>query len=751
LINGSIKTSGTDNQYIKQSLGTGIYTIKANSFVCTIGSANCEPDRYEINFSRRINNIYGIGRQTDTGEAELTLFNKGNGTEEFLDTSFSTGHLIKPDGIGRYVGDPARMKTPLVVIPEENLIIAYLQPAVKMLRVSRTASSTTIVMKKHHLYNEGAPGKLLVVKGQNLFDMYKKYNDALKNEGFFFKKPARNAFGVNWETVGEFATSAPINGGATVYGLRQVVDKYTNAGISLSSMTFGSGYWIQDNSKQDLWGYSGIYQRPTIDTLKLKEESLKTFFNELNTKNIYPIIGVRQHASWNPGNTLNINGVDNVTNKFKAIGISNPFVAGDYTQAGYTWYPWVKMINVENPTIAGGYVTLLKNAYGNFRGVKEDEMISYDVKGEKNNPKATNLWDGFVSKMYKTYAGNNTGDFISLGSNDWFGVGTDGQVFGAVVEAVPTAKSTGNYLMKYYLDSALSQVASGYPHPMVGYNSEDDFKDITRPTNCIDATKNTGDEAKRIADFNANCKIPAANVENFLRGNQINTFSPIYMSSRGFWHLSNPTDQQNYIFYAKLRERLQQYAYDGAMQWYNDGVSHLMMPLWMVAPKDPEVYKLYEKLAASDTTSPKNEYMFGDALLVRPIYRNGAKTVRVYFPAGASYIPFLKNNGETIQGGRYYDYTLSGPLDYSVFLKERQLLIINDANDKNKQLAYFFTGSGNETAIYTYNKPQGGTARLQGIKRGNSYVIRNLDNGKEVTTTKHETKNFQQAIINSLF
>ncbi len=752
-LGASIKTSGENSLYKYNKPYPGVYTVQATKFACAIGPASCEPDRFEITYSKKINHIFGIGRQTDGGQAELTMQKKSDGTEEFLDTNFSTGHMVDADGTSRYTNDPPRMKTPVLVLPEEKVLFAYIQPYVKMMRVSRSPNKTSIILKKHNLYNEGAPGTLVVIKGSSVPDMYNKYYGYLKSYGFFFKKPIRQAYGVNWETLGEFSTAAPIVGGATAYGLKDTLNRYATAGIKLNTMTFGSGYWQQTFASTNVHDYGGIYQQPSIDVLKVKEQALKTLFADLSKQGVYPMIGMRQHASTATGNGLTVTGVQNVTQKLQALGVTNPFINGDFYYGGRSWLPKVKMLNLENPAVSKAYLKAINDAYGPVKGFKEDEMIVNDVKGELKNNNAVNMKDGFVSKIYKAFSDYYGGDVVSIGSNDWFGVGTDAQVFGATGYYSPSSndiftstKVPGMYAIKDSLDAAISQVASGYPHPMVFYYPEADFAETNGPISCTDANKNAGDDAKRIADYDTYCKIPDKSVQLYLRGNQINTFVPFYMTSRGFWHLTKPSDQQNYIYFAKLRNRLQQYTYDNALAWYADGVSHLMRPLFFDSPADAEVYKLYQS-TGDIKTDPKDEYMFGDALLIRPIYFDNVTSVKTYFPAGADYIPFIKANGETIKGGQYYTYPLGVSLDYPAFLKEGAILAIDDADTANKRLAYFFLNSKTQTGIYTLNNANGTKTRLQGFKRDGLTYLKNLDNGKEVQTTKHPQKSFQQVDI----
>lgn len=719
-------STGLSNLEIKK-IDEGIYTIKARKFPCTPGQAGCEPDKYEIRFPRVINNIYGLGMQAHIDQVEVS---------DFLDESFGFGHLDAPQSV--YNSDIGRLRTPVFVLPTERMIVAYIQPYIKKLRLSRNkqfgcpTGNTCIVLKKHEGYNEGSPGTLLIIKGSSVSDMYSKYYRALKNLGFYFKPPHWNAFGLIWETYAEAGMKAPIIGGATVVSLKETVKKYEEAGLRLSALVFGSGYWKTSResictSSPSSWG--GIYKSPTIDSLTIKDPALKQFFSEVTSKGIYPLIGMRQHASERPGNALSISGEGFLKSKFNEKGIASPFLPGKYYSVEGVK---VSLLNVQDEKVVSSYVDLLRNAYGGFKGFKEDEMLLADTK--KFNSSGINLPDGTVGKVYQNYVKKLGNDIIIMGRNDWFGVGTDlqntqGYTFGSYFGTY-SSKS-----LKFLLDSTLNQVASGYPHPKI-----EDVAGFDIPLehggglNCADFCGQNlpwGD-ASLLNRYNLECKIPATYTKDYLRNIQLRTFSAATMYSRGFWHLKDPKDIEVAIYFAKLRMRLQQYAYDQASQWYQTGVPWLMQPLFIRYAGDNLVYSLYKKRAVSE---PINEYMFGNALLIRPIYSNEDK-VKIYFPAG-KWKPFLKVGG-TIQGPVTRDYQISvgpGSVDYPVFLKEGEILVISDPKDYNKLNAYVFLETTALSNVYSLYRKTGGTVKLQAVKLSSGEVIfKNLNNGKTVSS-----------------
>jgi alpha-D-xyloside xylohydrolase len=99
------------------------------------------------------------------------------------------------------------------------------------------------------------------------------------------------------------------------------------------------------------------------------------------------------------------------------------------------------------------------------------------------------------------------------------------------------------------------------------------------------------------------------------------------------------------LFYDKLRYRLIPYIYTAAAQtYYTD--STIMRGLIMDFPAD---------LRARDIA---DEYMFGRAFLVSPVYEYGARQRKVYLPAGSAWYDFYTNR--KLQGGR--SVTVQAPL-----------------------------------------------------------------------------------------
>ncbi len=99
------------------------------------------------------------------------------------------------------------------------------------------------------------------------------------------------------------------------------------------------------------------------------------------------------------------------------------------------------------------------------------------------------------------------------------------------------------------------------------------------------------------------------------------------------------------VYYTKLRYDLMPYIYSLAgMTHFKDYT--IMRPLVM------------DFTADKATRNIGDEYMFGPALLVAPVYTYGATSREVYFPAGATWYDFY--TGKAVDGGQ----TLNVPAPY---------------------------------------------------------------------------------------
>jgi len=739
-----ITYSGDERNLVVSKIQDGVYEIKAVHFACDPGpqANNCEPEKYEIVIPKKVDHIFGLGMQAAAKQVELA---------DFLDTSFGSGHIVtsypndsedKEKALDFYNWDIGRMRTPIFIMPTENLIVAYIQPEVKMLRLSRNGqlgcpnNSTCIVLKKRGDYAGGTPGPLILVKSESVFEAYKSYYSYLKKSGFFFKKPLFQTFGLNWETYDEYLCSAGKE------DVKYAFNKYKENGLRLSSITIGSGYW----EGKGLVGCGDTGSgSPNTDALVVSGsrygglDGITGLFSELLNNGVYPLIGMRHRI--NKG-TAGLDNPKRIRDKFASyIPNVNPFFSDKffYGEENPNTTDRFLMLDLNNSQVISVWVDILKNSYGPFRGIKEDDMIISDQKQRNLYSQENNFPDGLISKAYPIYNQKFNNDFLIFGRNDWFSVGTDAQnlqgYLGAFTDIVRSSyKNRGGDDIRFYLDSALNQVVSGYPHPdsehagIFGWPKESGGQSGELPAYV--GYINPGDEKK------------------FLRAMKLITFWAVPYYSRGFWHL--PSEYQKIaVFYAKLRMRLQQYAYDQAMMWYDTGVPHLMQPLFIKHQGDVNVYKLYSY--NNDPDKAYLEYMFGNALLVRPIFKDDSH-VSVYFPAG-KWKPFLAV-GPTINGGNFYDYKINNDYDYSVFLKEGEILVIGDQDvSKNSLYVYvFLEPNSSQSSIYTFHDSKNGVKyRLQAFVNNGQYVLKNLDNNKQVSMTDDSYgKGFKTAKIDSL-
>ncbi|MBU3935869.1 hypothetical protein KJ909_04290, partial [Patescibacteria group bacterium] len=738
--------SGSEQNLNINQVLPGAYEIRASAFACTPGTPNCEPDRYEINLPKKVDHIFGLGRQIGAYQVEVA---------DFLDTSFGNGHIFTPnsknaDGtptnLDFFEVDTSRIRTPVFVLPSEKLLVAYIQPAVKRLRLSRTSNSTQMVLKKVEAYpivSEERPGSLLIIKASGITELYNIYYQSLRQLNFYFKTPHYKIFGLNWETFDEFGC----------FTNRAKVDRavthFEEKGLKLSTVTIGSGYWgdaIDPHGNvavENLIGCGTVESDyPGTESLSVSQtkygglQGITGFFNTLLSKGIYPIIGMRarlQVGVKNPDRSWRFDTPGMVDKAFRDAGFTGNLFLDNGHEFYYQNTGRFKMLDLYNPAIFSTWVDLIKNAYGPFKGVKEDEMYFSDQKQNNTRPNEVNMLDGWASKTFPIYNQKFNDDFIIMGNGSWFSAGSDaqytiGRMGSAQTFHLPYLAKGGDEI-KFYHDAALSQVVSGYPNPAIGAGGFFGWPDV--------------ESGNKDRTLESKYELP------YLRYIKLNTFYPIANYSVGFWHLPEPL-QTATVFFMKLRNRLHQYVYDQATQTATDGIPRSMQPLFMAYPNDPKSYDMYTY--NDDPTKPFGEYMFGNALLVRPVFMT-TNTVSVYFPPG-KWKPFLMP-GPTIEGGDYRNYTLTHINDYPVFLKEGEILIIGDPDTTKSTLyAYVFLESPGitQSSVYQFHDHITGTKyNLRAVKDGSVYKLINTATNQWVTMTDDAYgKGFKIAEITSL-
>ena len=123
---------------------------------------------------------------------------------------------------------------------------------------------------------------------------------------------------------------------------------------------------------------------------------------------------------------------------------------------------------------------------------------------------------------------------------------------------------------------------------------------------------------------------------------QFGAFCPLYRAHGQFpcrevWNIAHEGDPayRSIVYYTRLRYQLMPYLYSMAgMAWAKDYT--LMRPLVMDFTADRQVRDV------------SDQYMFGPALMVAPVYTYGARSRSVYFPAGGWYDFYT---GRYVEGG----------------------------------------------------------------------------------------------------
>lgn len=125
---------------------------------------------------------------------------------------------------------------------------------------------------------------------------------------------------------------------------------------------------------------------------------------------------------------------------------------------------------------------------------------------------------------------------------------------------------------------------------------------------------------------------------------QFGAFAPLFRAHgqwprREVYNIAPAGDSayESIVGYTRLRYRLMPYIYSLAGKTYFDDYT-IMRPMVMDFTDDLVTRNL------------KDQYMFGPALLVAPVYKYGARSRKVYFPAGETWYDFY--TGEMVSGGK---------------------------------------------------------------------------------------------------
>ncbi len=123
-----------------------------------------------------------------------------------------------------------------------------------------------------------------------------------------------------------------------------------------------------------------------------------------------------------------------------------------------------------------------------------------------------------------------------------------------------------------------------------------------------------------------------------VRWNQFGAFAPLYRSHgqypyREIWNIApeNHPAYQSMLYYTQLRYRLMPYIYSLTGMVYFDDYT-MMRPLVMDFGADNKVLDI------------SDQYMFGDNIMVAPVYTYKARNREVYFPSNAGWYDFYSGN-----------------------------------------------------------------------------------------------------------
>lgn len=178
---------------------------------------------------------------------------------------------------------------------------------------------------------------------------------------------------------------------------------------------------------------------------------------------------------------------------------------------------------------------------------------------------------------------------------------------------------------------------------------------------------------------------------------QFGAFCPLFRSHgqypyREIFNIApdNHPAYQSMVYYNKLRYRLMPYIYTLAgMTWHNDYT--IMRALAMDFPGDPMV------------TSVGDQYMFGPALMVAPIYQFQARSREVVFPAGTGWYDLY--TGKYNDGG--HTQTVTAPYEVlPLFVREGAILpfgpeiMTTAGNSADPITLYIYTGKNGAFTLY---------------------------------------------------
>lgn len=198
------------------------------------------------------------------------------------------------------------------------------------------------------------------------------------------------------------------------------------------------------------------------------------------------------------------------------------------------------------------------------------------------------------------------------------------------------------------------------------------------------------------------------------RWHQFGVFVPLFRTHgqfpyRELWNIAPETHPayKTMLYYTQLRYRLMPYIYSLAGKSYFDDYT-IMRGLIMDFGTDKNVVNIGD------------QYMFGNALMVCPIYEYKARTREVYFPANTGW--YNLQNGKFIAGGQ--KLTVAAPYDQMpVYVAAGSIIpmgkvIQNTTQAQNDLTIYVYAGKNGSFTLYedenvNYNYENGKFSKIE--------------------------------------
>lgn len=201
-------------------------------------------------------------------------------------------------------------------------------------------------------------------------------------------------------------------------------------------------------------------------------------------------------------------------------------------------------------------------------------------------------------------------------------------------------------------------------------------------------------------EFNKTGKVNADNKEwreLNTRWYQFGAFAPLYRAHGQFpyreaWNIAPQGDPtyKSILYYTQLRYRLMPYIYTMAGMTYFEDYT-IMRPLVMDFSGDKNVQNI------------SDQYMFGPAFMVCPVYTYQARNREVYFPGGANWYDFY--SGKRIEGGR--KLSVDAPYErIPLFIREGAIVPVgpeiqySDEKAPQKIVLYVYRGKNGHFTLY---------------------------------------------------